>query len=152
MIMDFLQGMNIWRWLIVAALFFIAELATGTTYLLWLAVAAVLVGIATILPVGTPWEIQFVAFAVISVTLIAFGRKVIKPGWLKSDAPQLNDPAAQMRGEVGVAVEAFAGPYGRVKIGDTEWRALQVEGETLTGGDRVEILDVDGATLKVRKA
>lgn len=152
MIMEFLQGMNIWRWLIVAALFFIAELATGTTYLLWIAVAAMLVGVATILPIPTPWEIQFVAFAVFSVTLIAFGRQVIKPGWLKSDAPTLNDPASQMKGEVGVAVEAFAGPYGRVKIGDTEWRALQVDGDTLAGGDRVEIVEVDGATLKVRKA
>jgi membrane protein implicated in regulation of membrane protease activity len=151
-LIDWLDGMTFWRWFGLAGLMFVAELLTGTTYLLWFAVAAGMVGVLMILPLGLSWEVQFIAFAVFSIGLIAMGRSVLKPGWLRSAEPTLNDAGAQLRGRTVAAVEAFAGPYGRVRLGDSEWRALQVEGGAIAPGDQLEVIDVDGATLKVRKA
>jgi inner membrane protein len=151
-LIDWLDGMTFWRWFGVAGLFFIAELLTGTTYLLWFAVAAGMVAVVTMLPLGLTWEMQFLAFAVFAIGLSAMGRSVIKPGWLRSAEPKLNDATAQLKGQTVAAVEAFAGPYGRVRFGDSEWRALQVEGGDIAPGDALVVLDVDGATLKVKKA
>ena len=44
---------------------------------------------------------------------------------------------------------AFDGGFGRIVLGDTTWR---VTGPELPAGERVRIIGVDGATLKVEAA
>ena len=56
-----LESMSGTKWVIVGVLLLILEVVTGTTYILWPAVAALIVGVIVfILPLG--WEMQFLLF------------------------------------------------------------------------------------------
>jgi membrane protein implicated in regulation of membrane protease activity len=61
----------------------------------------------------------------------------------------LNNRAAQLVGVRGV-VGSFANGAGSVQVGDTMWRA--VSDETLEEGAHVEVVSVQGVTLKVNRA
>lgn len=147
----FFDGLAVWRWLALAGVVLVLELLTGTTYLLWPAVAAAVVGVASwLLPI--PWQAQIAAFAVLTAVLVLFGDKLVAKRWRKlvSDRPHLNERAAQLKGQRVTAVAAFAAGQGRVRVGDTVWAAvLETPGEAAEGA-QLEVVGVDGATLKVR--
>ena len=147
---SFLGELQTWHWLAFALLLLIAEIATGTTYLLWPAAAAGLVGAAmAITPLN--WPAQLGTFAVLTLVLTVTGRTYVKGRWLTRGAPeQLNERSAAMIGQLALADVQFSAGIGRVKIGDSVWRAAS--DEAISPGDRVEIVGVEGVTLKVKRA
>jgi len=137
------------HWFALGLTLLIAEMASGTTYLLWPAVAAFIVG-AISLTGATTWMLDVAVFAVLVIALTALGRPLVKRLRASGDtATTLNERSAQMIGARAV-VTAFANGVGAVKINDSEWRA--VSEESLSPGEAVEIAAVDGTTLKVRRA
>ncbi len=132
------------HWLALGLVLLIAELATGTTHLLWPAVAAALTAvIAWIVP--TSFLAELFLFAALSIAFVIFGRPLLRN--LRNDAPMLNDRGAQMVGVEGEAAEHFVNGLGVVKVNDTVWRA---ESDTpIAAGTPVRVLSVEGATLKV---
>lgn len=136
------------HWLVLGLVLLIAELATGTTYLLWPAVAAFVVALlAWFAPTG--WTIELGVFAALVVALTFFGQPLVKQWRNEGAASKLNDRAASLVGARGV-IENFSNGAGSVKVGDTIWRA---RGEGALGvGEAVVVTGVDGTTLRVRKA
>jgi membrane protein implicated in regulation of membrane protease activity len=66
-----LESMNGTKWIILGVLLLILELVTGTTYILWTAAAALIVGVLSfILPVFS-WEMQFLLFFILSTPMSA---------------------------------------------------------------------------------
>jgi len=136
------------HWLVFGLVLLIAELATGTTYLLWPAVAAVIVAlISWIAPTG--WAVELGVFAVLVIALTYFGRPIVRRWRNEGAAIGLNNRAAGLVGRRGV-VETFANGVGSVKVGDTIWRARSEE--TLEAGAAVVVSAVDGVTLQVTRA
>jgi membrane protein implicated in regulation of membrane protease activity len=147
----FFDGLAVWHWLALAGVVLVLELLTGTTYLLWPTVAAAVVGIAAwLLPI--PWQAQIAAFAILTAVLVLFGDKLVAKRWRKlvSDKPHLNERAAQLRGQRVTAVAAFVAGHGRVRVGDTVWAAVLDDHGEAAEGAQLEVISVDGATLKVR--
>jgi membrane protein implicated in regulation of membrane protease activity len=140
-----------WGWFALAVAFLIAEITTGTTYILWPAVAAAAVGVLTLAGLGLGVQAQWVVFALATIVLTLIGHRFVRPRLMASKDPELNDRRLQLIGSKGVAASAFAGPTGRMKLGDTEWRAELVQG-VAEAGTPLEVVGVDGATLKVRPA
>lgn len=147
MIASLLAGLEPQHWLILGLVLLIAEMASGTTYLLWPAMAAFATGaLAYAAPVS--WPVELAVFAVLVIVLTLFGRPLVRR--LRDEGPShLNERAAQMVGGRGVVI-AFANGVGSVKINDSIWRA--VSDETLAPGESVEIAAVNGATLNVKRA
>lgn len=144
-----LSGLGPQHWLVLGLLLLIAEMATGTTYILWPAVAALLTALISFLGV-TNWIEDVGIFAVLVIVLTAFGRPLVAR-WRRMHAganEKLNERGKAMIGGQGV-VAAFANGVGSVKVNDTIWRA--VSDEALVAGQNVEIAGVDGTTLKVKK-
>lgn len=138
------------HWLILGLLLLIAEMATGTTYLLWPAVAAFVTAAVAALGL-TDWIADIAVFAALVIALTAFGRPLVRR-WRGENAganEKLNERSASLVGGRAV-VAAFANGVGSVKVNDTIWRA--VSDEALEAGQSVEIAGVDGATLKVKRA
>lgn len=148
MLLALLESMNGTKWVIIGVLLLILEVLTGTTYILWPAVSAIVVGILVfILPLG--WEMQFVLFFILSAVLLVFGHTHIRPRLDQDDAAEdLNDRAKSMIGMRVRAVADFDTGQGRVQVGDTQWRASMASGDA-KAGDELKVTAVKGTTLTV---
>ncbi len=147
-VITFLSSFGPQHWLVFGLILLIAEMASGTTYLLWPAVAAFLTALISLAGVTT-WVADVAIFAVLVIALTAFGRPIVQRWREQNNAEGLNDRSKMLIGTQGV-ITVFANGTGSVKIADTVWRVLS--DEALQPGQTVVIDSVDGATLKVRAA
>ena len=146
-LMQLLAQIGPQHWLILGLALLIAEMASGTTYLLWPAVAALLTALlAWALPME--WGVELGVFAALVIGLTAFGRPLVQRWRGEGEANGLNERGAALIGARAVLTE-FAGGVGVVRIGDTVWRAASEE--ALAPGDSVQIAGVDGTTLRVKR-
>ena len=133
-----------WWWLTAAIVLAIAELVVPGAFLIWIATAAALTGVAALL-IGVPLAGQFVLFALLSVASVYLGRRIYGEA-VPSGDPMLNDRAARLIGETLVVVEAIEDGRGRVRVGDGAWPA---RGPDAAAGTRVRVTGADGACLHV---
>ncbi len=147
-IVTFFTSFGAVHWLVLGLLLLTAEMATGTTYLLWPAVAAFITAILAFVGVGN-WIVEMGVFAVLVICLTWLGRPMVQRWRNEGAATGLNERSAALVGGTGV-VANFANGVGSVRVQDTVWRA--VSEDALTPGEPVVIAGVDGATLKVKRA
>jgi membrane protein implicated in regulation of membrane protease activity len=147
-LITFLTSLGPQHWLVLGLILLIAEMASGTTYLLWPAVAAFLTALISLAGLSN-WIAEIAVFAVLVIALTWLGGPIVKRWREENKAEGLNERSKTLIGTQGV-ITVFANGAGSVKIADTIWRA--VSDEALTPGQTVVIDSVDGATLKVRAA
>ena len=147
LLVQMLESMSGTKWLILGVLLLVLEVVTGTTYILWPAVAAIIVGIiAFVLPLA--WEMQFLLFFILSGILLVVGHKFVRPKMKGGEPSELNDRARSMVGMRVKAVADFDTGIGRVQVGDTQWRASIVDGNPVSGAE-LRVVSVKGTTLQV---
>jgi membrane protein implicated in regulation of membrane protease activity len=144
----FLTSLGPQHWLVLGLVLLIAEMASGTTYLLWPAVAAFLTALVALTGL-TGWVAEMAIFAVLVIGLTWLGRPLVQRWRDERAASGLNERSQTLIGTRGV-ITVFANGAGSVKVADTIWRA--VSDEALAPGQAVVIDSVDGATLKVKAA
>ena len=137
-----------WLWLLAATVFGIAELLVPGVFLIWLAAAAALTGLATMV-FGVPVAAQLLLFALLSVASVYAGRRWYVSNTPPSSDPLLNDRAARLYGETLVVVAEIENGRGRVKVGDSVWAC---RGPDCPVGSRVRVVGADGSCLKVTLA
>ncbi len=146
-LVQLLEGMSGMKWLIFGVALLTLEVLTGTTYILWPAVAALILGVLVfIVPLG--WEIQFALFFIISTVLLLAGHKYFRPMMRGGEPSDLNDRARSMVGMRVKAIADFDTGRGRVQVGDTQWQALMETGNAKSG-DELRVTGVKGTTLQV---
>ena len=147
LLVQMLESMNGTKWMILGVLLLVLEVVTGTTYILWPAVAALIVGIVVfILPLA--WEMQFLLFFILSGILLVVGHKFVRPKMKGGEPSDLNDRARSMVGMRVKAVADFDTGLGRVQVGDTQWRASIQDGNP-SAGTELRVVSVKGTTLQV---
>jgi membrane protein implicated in regulation of membrane protease activity len=148
LIWSWITAMGGWLWFVVAAIFFLLELMAPGVFMLWLGLAAILVGIISLVAVLS-WQLQLIVFAVLSIACIpayrSFARKVERP----VDRPFLNRRAEGYVGRVFTLEKPIVDGVGTIRIEDTVWR---VSGPNLPAGSRVKVASADGADLAVEAA
>jgi inner membrane protein len=137
-----------WLWLIGAAVLGIAELLVPGVYLIWIGLAALIVGVLTLL-LPLPVAAQFLLFAVMAFAAVYWGRRYLADNPITSDDPKLNDRSARLVGSIVTAVEPVDALQGRVKVGDSVWSA---RGTDAAVGDRLRVTGTDGNVLMVERA
>jgi membrane protein implicated in regulation of membrane protease activity len=143
-----LPGIQPQHWLALGLVLLIAEMATGTTYLLWPAVAAFITALAAFVGLSSG-AAQTALFAALLICLTVFGHPIVRKWRHAREGRALNERAAHMVGTRGV-LTAFANGVGSIKINDSVWRAES--DEPLQAGEQVEIASVHGTTVRVRRA
>jgi inner membrane protein len=133
-------------WLGLAVALGIAELLIPGVFLVFLAVAAAITGVALFALPELPLAAQFGAFAVWSAVAVGVGRRWYRDYPVETSDPLLNDRAARMLGEIVTVEEAIADGRGRVRVGDGTWPA---RGEDAEVGARVRVIRVEGAMVVV---
>ena len=91
--------MNMWAWWAIAGVILIAELLTGTTYLLWPAAAAFLTGFVAMETFGVSWPIQLGVFIVLTLPLLWAGDRWVRPALKSGSDSGLNDRSGRMVGQ-----------------------------------------------------
>ena len=133
-----------WFWWIAAVVLLIGELLAPGIFLLWLAAAAVLTGIADLV-FNLGWQGEVAVFAGFSLLLVLLSWKwVMANRSLKSDQPHLNQRHGAYVGRVLVLDQAIVHGSGKVRIEDALW---DVDGPDLPKGAMVKIVGVKGLRL-----
>ncbi len=144
-----MSALTIWHWFALAVILGILDVVLGANFMLIACgLAALLAGmILWIIPNLTgEWQCLIFSFGII-ISLIVW-RKCPKKKLALSDTPYLNQRARQYLNRYFTLEEPITNGRGRVKVDDTIWR---VEGEDLPAGTRIQVVDVDGIILKVKK-
>jgi membrane protein implicated in regulation of membrane protease activity len=140
--------MTWWSWMILGAVLLGAEMfaVDAQFYLVFLGVAAALVGLSAMLGVAIPEWGQWLAFAVLSLFFFFTFRRTLYqkirgggeeyPESLSGDLILLNQDLAP-------------GSDARVAYRGSDWSVRNVSNETIHGGARARVVKVDGLTLHV---
>jgi len=137
-----------WNWFILAVILFVIELIAPGAFMLWLGIAAVLVGLISI-GIERAWQAQIITFALLSVAAIPIWRRFAHRVEQPVDRPFLNQRAQGYLGRVFTLEKPIVDGVGTIRIDDTVWR---VNGPDCPAGSRVRIAHVDGANLSVEPA
>lgn len=148
-IFSFLDGASPWWWIALGMGLGVIELATFSFFLIWPGLAAIAVGVLLWLVPEMSGTTQAILFAGLSVVLTMAGRWLVLTRKPHSDAPDLNNRAAQMIGRNAVVVDGFmGGGTGNVEVDGIRWRArLAEDGVQPQPGSVMTVSSIDGMTL-----
>jgi membrane protein implicated in regulation of membrane protease activity len=134
-----------WFWLSLGLLLGVAEMVAPGFFLMWLGLAALIVGgLDYFLPITVAYQVAM--FATLSVLTVFAGKKFLQENPIETEDAKLNDRGARLTGEIVTVVEAITNGHGRVKVGDSVWSARGVDAAI---GSRVRVTGADGAVLLV---
>jgi membrane protein implicated in regulation of membrane protease activity len=127
----------------------LSELLATFFVLIWLGVAAFVVGLLSLVLPVLGLEDQLMAFGVVAALLFLPARRLRGRMRGSPHAAAINDRAAQLVGRVVTLKEPIAQGHGRVFVGDTLWH---VEGPDLPAGAAVRVVSYTEAVLLVEPA
>lgn len=134
-----------WAWLALGLILATAEMAVPGFFLIWLAGAALITGVAVwLLPIS--FALQIVIFAVLAIVAVFLGRNYLRANPVEAADPAMNRRGARLVGEAATVTQAIENGSGRVHHGDSEWLA---RGPDCPPGTRVRITGSDGVVLLV---
>jgi membrane protein implicated in regulation of membrane protease activity len=142
----------IWIWAAIGIILLAFEMATGTFYLLWFGISALCITFAMWLFPNMSAAMQYITFAILSLSSLALWRFNYKKN-------SINSPVGQSQGteigRVGTVIKT-ASPKQNGKIqftqglmGSREWTAIA--DETIEAGTEATVIAVIGNALKISK-
>lgn len=136
-------------WLVIAGIFTIVEIATVGFFIIWFGVAAVLTAIFSLF-MPEAYMVQVVVWAITSILLVLFTKKFtdkVKPETTATNVYSI----IGKRAVVTTAINNENGT-GQVKVDGDVWAArTENYDETISVGEHVEILRIDGVKVIVKK-
>ena len=135
-------------WWLLALVLVAAEMIAPGYFLLWIGIAAGVMGLVMLVLPGLSALAQALVFALLSIAACLAYWKFVRPlAEQRNDQPLLNQRGQRMIGRRVLVVEAIVNGRGKVGVGDGQWLA---EGPDLPVGSEVEIIALQGTTFTVR--
>jgi membrane protein implicated in regulation of membrane protease activity len=136
-------------WWIVALVLIAIEVIMPGYFMLWIGIGAAATGLLMLLMPGLSMVAQAILFVVLAFVSCAVYWYAVRPALQKGESGdgRLNRRGEQLIGGRYVLIEAIVNGRGKAKVGDGQWL---VNGPDLPAGSTVEVVAVEGATLKVR--
>ncbi|KJS14979.1 MAG: membrane protein [Hoeflea sp. BRH_c9] len=137
-----------WIWWIVGLIFLGLEIAVPGVFLLWIGLAAMIVGAMSFPLWGASiwnWQVQLLVFAVLALALALIGRRISGSN-TESDQPMLNRRVEGLVGRTATLEEPISEGKGRIRLDDTTWI---VQGPDLPAGARVRVIVAQAGGLTV---
>lgn len=135
-------NIDFWDWLIFGFVLIIFEMFVWSTFLLWMGISAIVVGLLLILDPNLSGSVQLLVFAFLSVSSIYIANKFFK---VKTVDAQLNERSGRHIGNVYTVAEVTDNGA-KVQVGDSLWLAT---GTDMVVGQKVKVVDTDSTTLIV---
>ena len=141
--------LHYWWW-VLALILIAGEVMAPGFFLLWIGIAAAVMGIVTWALPGLGVITQAVLFVILAFASCMLYWRFIRARLARNDDPvaaTLSRRGDQMVGQRYVLAEAIVNGRGKARVGDGQWL---VAGPDLPVGAEVEVIAVDGSMLKVR--
>lgn len=138
-----------WNWMVLGFALLALELVVPGFYLLWIALAALVIGAVSLLIWDAGfwiWQVQVVAFLALALVATYLGHRLMGGRNAETDQPLLNLRGEQMIGRTATLTEPIREGSGRIQLGDTLWR---VSGPDLPSGTRVRVKAASDSELIV---
>lgn len=136
-------------WWIVALVLIAIEVIMPGYFMLWIGIGAAATGLLVLVMPDLSLLIQSIVFAVLAFVSCAVYWYGLRPK-LQRDEPgddRLNRRGEQLIGKRYELIEAIVNGRGKARVGDGQWL---VSGPDLPIGSTVEVIAVEGTTLKVK--
>jgi inner membrane protein len=149
MIERIVMELGSWNWMALGLVLLALEIMVPGIFLLWIGIAAVLVGTLALMigdAGGFTWHVQVLLFLVLSLVSAYIGKRIMAKGDGVSEQPMLNQISEQLVGRTGTLTEPIVNSRGRVRLGDTQWR---VTGPDLPAGATIKVVSAKGSELGV---
>lgn len=139
-------------WLVLGVGLIIAEIFTLGFVLFWFGIGAIAASIAGFLGAGI--GVQFLIFAVVSIALTAMSRTIFQRYLPTNEGDGIRTGVDSLPGKVGTVTGASRGALneGAVKVFGSTWTAYPVDDVALTEGEKVEVVEVKGSSIYVRRS
>jgi hypothetical protein len=135
-------------WWLLALILVAVEMVVPGFFMLWIGIAAAALGLILLVLPDMSFLAQAAWFTLLSlISCYCYWRFVRHIADRPSDQPLLNRRAEQYIGRRYVLATPIINGQGKARVGDSLWL---VEGPELAAGAAVEVIAVDGTTLKVR--
>lgn len=140
--------MTWWTWIILGAVLLCVELfaVDAQFYLVFLGVAAALVGFASLFGVDLAQWAQWLAFVLVSLFFFFTFRRTL---YLKIRSGGEDYPETLAGESVSILHDLEPGADGRTQYRGSEWNVRNVGAAAITAGSRATVIRVDGLTLHV---
>lgn len=137
-----------WAWILSGLALLGLELLLGSFYLLFLGLAAIIVGLIAMFGASGPLWLEWLLFIVFSAGLVLLLRKPLLGKFnLRSDPRDIDS----LVGTAAVAVDTILpGGIGKVDMRGTVWTAHNGGASALAPGQRCRVERVEGLSLWVR--
>jgi hypothetical protein len=142
---EWILSIGAWKWFILAAVLFVLEILLPGSFMMWLGLAAILVGIISSVAVW-PWQLQLLAFAVFAIAAIPAWRRFAQRSELSGDRPFLNKRAEALVGREFKLERPIVNGVGTLHVDDTIWR---LNGPDCPAGSAVRVTTAQGADIRV---
>lgn len=142
---------TMWLWGVLGLVLLAAEMATGTFYVLWFGVAALIIAILTWLMPSMSVAVQLFLFSILSIGSLFVWRSYYKKTETHSRVGQAQ---GEEIGRVGTIIEPVSAMQnGRIQftqgvMGSREWVA--VADEAIEAGKQAVVIAVEGNSLRVK--
>lgn len=144
----FMEQAEFWHWWVAALVIIIAEVTLfGAFFLMWIGIAAFVVGGAMLAVPGMGWHYQLVMWAVLSIGAVIGWHFYRKAHPATSDEPLLNRRGEQYVGRVFTLEEPVVNGQGKIKVDDSQWKIEA--SEDFEAGTKVKVVGIDGTVLQV---
>lgn len=145
-------GIDVWIiWVTIAIVFFILEIFIPSFWIAIMGIGALTAAVPAAIDLSINWQLG--VFAVASIICGIFLRPIIIKHIYKSEKAPPSNASALIGKKVKVTqkINGMMEP-GKVKIGSEVWKAVPLNEEIVVEIDEfVEIIEVDGATVKIKK-
>lgn len=142
-----------WHWIILGLLLITLELLAPAFVMLWLGLAALIIGLLILLLPAIGFSAQLVLWAILSLTLILLWHKYISPKIANRTLAGLSKEA--IVGQVGLVL-SYSESQGRGRlrfpapiVGNDEWEFIY--SGSLDNGDKVQVSSISGNSLIVQR-
>jgi len=137
-------------WVVLGVALMIAEIFTLGFVLFWFGIGAIAAAFAGFLGAGI--GLQFLVFAVVSIALTATSRMIFSK-YLPGIGEHYKTAVNSLPGKVGTVTGVTKGALNEaaVKVYGSTWTAYPIDDVELTEGEKVEVVEVKGSSLYVRR-
>lgn len=138
-----------WGWITIGALLLAAEMAfvDAEFYLVFLGVAALVVGLVELGGADAPVWLQWLLFALLAVTSLVLFRKRL----YRSIRGPTRDVPENVEDEIAIALESIQpGARGQVELRGSRWTAHNDGDAAIERGAQMRVLRAEGIVLRVR--
>lgn len=147
---ELFSNLTYWHWLIFGVALIAMETLIPGAFFLWPGLAAILMGVLTLIIPGLSWTTTLTLWACLSLLTLTAWIFYRRKHPSQSGSNTLNRRGQELVGQELTLASPVINGKGEIKAGDTIWRV--VSATDLPAGISVKVVAIEGTSLRIESA